>query len=108
MDHERISTPDDASWKQRCWEKMQKLGRKYFIPNEDEYSHGEDEYLHALRLRQFQKQYATQNELMNFNIYKAIEDGDPDKFFDVLEDVCKRDKLPLSEIFQQESHGSTT
>ena len=42
---------------------------------------------------------------MDFDIYKAVEDGDPDEFVDLLENVFRKKKLSGSEILGQRTHG---
>ncbi|WVZ01983.1 hypothetical protein V8G54_022789 [Vigna mungo] len=89
-DHLQISIhSDDASRKQRWSEKMEELKNTQFSSAEDAAS----PLVH--------KELVWEKNIVNFELYDAVEKGDVVNFFDVLEKECAERKVPLSDIFDQ-------
>ncbi|KAK7257445.1 hypothetical protein RIF29_31434 [Crotalaria pallida] len=92
MDHlQSPAESNDQEWKQRCNERMEKLKIARF-PTQDASSQQEEQEQEKLR---------EEKHIMNFELYEAVENGNEDRFVDVLEQVFADTELTLFAIFDQ-------
>ncbi|KAL2328238.1 hypothetical protein Fmac_021665 [Flemingia macrophylla] len=90
-DHLQIAIDsNEASWKQRCSEKMRELKNRQFSSADPASQPG---LMH--------KELVLHKNVMISELYKAVENENVDNFVDVLGQVCERRKLPLRDIFDE-------
>jgi len=90
LDHLKIPIDDDPSWKERCNKRMEELKNTQFSSQD---AASQQELLH--------KELVGEKIVLIPELYKAVEEGNVNKFLDVLEQECKQRKLNLSVIFEQ-------
>ncbi|KAG4967707.1 hypothetical protein JHK87_033358 [Glycine soja] len=90
LDHLKIPIDDDPSWKERCNKRMEELNNTQFSSQD---AASQQELLH--------KELVGEKIVLIPELYKAVEEGNVNKFLDVLEQECKQRKLNLSVIFEQ-------
>ncbi|CAL0333867.1 unnamed protein product [Lupinus luteus] len=84
MDHLQIAVgTNDQVWKERCKERIEKLKEFYVEDAPSQFGLVKDK------------------EIMNIELYEAVENGDVDRFVEILEQVSTRKGQSLSTIFDQ-------
>ena len=91
MEHVQLHIEAEAAnWRQKYDERMERLKTRQF-PIQDS----------ASQQGMLQQELSGEEEIMNFELYKAVENGNVDRFVDMLEQVSAENKLSLSAIFDQ-------
>ncbi|KAF7837033.1 protein ACCELERATED CELL DEATH 6 [Senna tora] len=96
MDEVQISTAENeaASWRERCYHRMETLKSREFPSIEDPASQAQP--------RLVQEQPFGEKNSVIFELQKTIkQSGNVDRFVDALEQLCCERKLVLSAIFEQ-------
>ncbi|MED6218504.1 hypothetical protein PIB30_027159 [Stylosanthes scabra] len=84
---------EEVDWRNKCHERLEMLKIKQF-PIAQDGSAPQDGMA-------FQQKLAIHENFLSFNLYKAIENGNIDKFIDELENASAKKNLPLSHILEQ-------